>query len=73
MNNINVLEHGYRFKNIYGLHCDKNGNFFFRNKPIKKRWRKGQIYIEANKKRYGINTLRKLAYKYFFEKDFLPF
>ena len=61
------------FIGISNLYSDENGNFFYKEKPIKKKWRVGQIYIECNKKRYGMNTLRKLAYKTTIKEEILPF
>lgn len=63
----------YKFKNINNLYCDFKGNFFYDEKPIKKKWRIGQIYIDINKKRYGMNTLRKLTYKSTIINHELPF
>jgi hypothetical protein len=67
------IENVYLFRGVDGLHSDTDGNFFYNEKAIKKYWRVGQIYIQIKEKRYGIKTLRKLAYKSTKEKEYLPF
>ena len=57
------MEEIFKFHGIDDLYSDINGNFFYKEKPIKKCYRSGQIYIRFNKKKYGMITLRKLAYK----------
>jgi len=63
----------FKFKNINCLYSDINGNFFFNEKPIKKHWRKGQIFIIINKKQIGMKTLRKITYKSKINIEELPF
>lgn len=63
----------YLFKGIENLYSDENGSFFYNERPIKKKWRVGQVYVEVNKKRYGMNTLRNLAYKSIIKEETLPF
>ena len=65
------MDFEYKFKNISGLRCDIDGNFIYDNIPIKKQWRPGQVFIKISGKRYGMKTLRKLAYK--IECENLPF
>lgn len=65
------MDYEYKFKNIPNLRCDLKGNFVYKNVPIKLQWRVGQIFIKIEKKRYGVKTLRKLAYKIKIES--LPF
>ena len=59
----------YLFKNIEKLSCDLKGNFFYDEMPIKKYYRTGQIYLRIEGKRYGLKSLKKLAYK----SELLPF
>lgn len=54
MNDPNV----YQFAGIEGL-IFRNGRDFL----VRKKWRPGQIYIEIEQKRIGMNTLRKIARK----------
>lgn len=63
----------YLFNGIADLYSDLSGNFFYKNKPIKKHWRPGQIYLQIDKKKYGMNTLRKLAIISEIETDKIPF
>jgi hypothetical protein len=60
--NIDSETH-FKFKGIENLKCDLKGNFYYLNKPLKKYWRSSQIYIKIENKKYGMKTLRKLAYK----------
>lgn len=69
MNKINV----FLFDGVDNLYADKDGNFFYDGKLIKKRWRVGQIYIQVKERRYGMNTLRKLAYSGVLEEEENPF
>jgi hypothetical protein len=57
------MDFEYNFKGIDKLRCDIDGNFNYNNTPIKKQWREGQIFIKIYNKRYGMKTLRKLAFK----------
>ncbi len=57
------MDYEYQFKGIPNLRCDMAGNFNYKNLPIKKQWRTGQVFIKIENKRYGIKTLRKLAFK----------
>lgn len=57
------MDYEYQFKGIDGLRCDMKGNFALANEPIKKQWRAGQVFVKVGYRRYGIKTLRKLAYK----------
>ena len=59
----------YSFKGIDGLICSQDGDFWLNNKPIKKQWRRGQVFVLANKKRYGVKTLKKIVVK----NEILPF
>ena len=65
------MDFEYQFKNIPNLRCDLSGNFFYKDEPIKKQWRPGQIFIKIENKRYGIKTLRKVAFKTI--EDKIPF
>lgn len=53
----------YAFTGIPDLRCTSDGIFIHNNISIKKQWRTGQVFINISGKRYGIKTLRKLAYK----------
>jgi hypothetical protein len=63
MSNQNAKQYEYIFDGIDGLRCDASGNFSHHNRPIKKQWRPGQIFVLVGKKQHGIKTLRKLARK----------
>lgn len=63
----------YAFRGIKDLICEEDGSFYYKEKLIHKRYRVGQIYLQLDKKRYGINTLRKLAYKIKIKVYDLPF
>ena len=57
------MDFEYNFRGIDGLRCSADGEFNYNNTPIKKQWRAGQIFVKIGSKRYGMKTLRKLAYK----------
>ena len=61
----------YFFTGIPNLRCDMDGNFNYKNTPIKKQWRPGQIFIKVESKRIGLIGLRKSAVKK--EIEYLPF
>lgn len=63
----------FKFKNIPDLYCEEDGSFYYKEKLIHKRYRVGQIYLQLDKKRFGIKTLRKIAYKAKIEINDLPF
>lgn len=65
------MDFEYNFKGIEKLRCDTSGNFNYNNMPVKKQWRPGQIFIKINNKRYGMKTLRKIAYRV--KSENLPF
>ena len=62
---------GYVFTGITDLFSDKSGNFWYKNKPIKKHYRPYQTYLLIDGKQIGMKTLRKLAVKT--NQSFCPF
>lgn len=68
-----------KYKNVFaftgmpGLICEEDGSFYYQGKFLHKKYRPGQIYIQICKKRYGMRTLRKLAYKTKIEIENFPF
>ena len=62
---------GYIFTGITDLFSDKSGNFWYKNKPIKKHYRPYQTYLLIDGKQIGMKTLRKLAVKT--NQSFCPF
>jgi len=64
----------YRFKGIDLFYSDMQGNFYLLNGiPIKKQYHNGRNCIRIKQKRYGLKTLRKLAYKSYIVEENLPF
>lgn len=53
----------YKFRNIPDLRCSMSGDFNYKDTPIKKQWRPGQVFIKIDNKRIGTKSLRKQAYK----------
>jgi hypothetical protein len=61
MNIISVIK--YTFLPYFDGYF-KDGNFYSsKNKLLKKKYYNGRVCINHNKKRYGINSLRKFAKK----------
>lgn len=63
----------YKFKNIPDLHCDLDGNFYYKDKPIKKVYNNGSLAVKIGNSKRGLISLRKQAYKSQKEKIYCPF
>ncbi len=68
-----ATEEVYRFKGIEDLYADKEGNFFYKDKPARKVYNNGTISVLCGKSKKGLIKLRKLAYKSSVEALDLPF
>jgi hypothetical protein len=55
------------------LYADENGNFFFKNYPVKKVYNNGSPAVRIGKTKFGIKKLRSLAYVSFITPLQLPF
>ena len=69
-----AIEKVYKFKGIEGLYADAKGQFYFKEKPLKKIYNNGSEAVRVGNTKYGIKKLRTKAYVAFieFNRD-LPF
>ena len=63
----------YLFKDVPDLCADTDGNFYYKNRPVKKIYNNGTLSVRTGNTKLGIKKLRSLAYRSFIEKTECPF
>ena len=63
----------YTFAGYPNLTADEKGQFYFRNKPVRKVYNNGSIAVLVGTTKIGLITLRKVATKTITEELHLPF
>ena len=53
----------YKFRGIDDLYADKDGNFFFKDRPARKVYNNGSEAVLCGRSKRGVKKLRTLAYK----------